>query len=112
MVNPNPSAGDFELPMPCGGKIVLRHVCIPVRSLLDDVELTLGCDECRRQDEGYMEAERQAHLSGAFTVGDLPETWRNRLVEIAEKGDGRCSVANREHPNVLYFFIGKYEVSN
>ena len=35
MVNPHPDEYDFELPMPCGGKMFLRHVCIPARSFLD-----------------------------------------------------------------------------
>lgn len=112
MVNPSPSDYDFELPMPCGGRIILRHVCIPVRSLLDDFQLSLGCEDCRRQDEGYMEAKRTEQISGAFTLGDLPEAWRAKLIEFAEKGDGRCTISDREHPNTLYFFIGKYEVSN
>ena len=112
MVNPIPSDYDFELPMPCGGRIILRHVCIPVKSLLDDFQLSLGCEDCRRQDEGYMEARRIEQISGAFTLGDLPESWRAKLVEFAEKGDGRCTISDREHPNALYFFIGKYEVSN
>ena len=112
MVNPIPSEYDFELPMPCGGRIILRHVCIPVNSLLDDLQLKLGCDECRRQDEGYMEARRTEQISGAFSLGDLPELWRVKLIEISEKGDGRCTISETEYPNFLYFFIGKYEVSN
>ena len=32
MVNPHPDEYDFELPMPCGGKLFLRHVCIPAKS--------------------------------------------------------------------------------
>jgi hypothetical protein len=112
MVNPLPSDYDFELPMPCGGRIILRHVCIPVNSFLDDFQLSLGCDDCRRQGEGYMEARRTEQISGAFSQGDLPELWRAKLVEIAEKGDGRCTISDTEDPNFLYFFIGKYEVSN
>jgi formylglycine-generating enzyme required for sulfatase activity len=112
MVNPIPSEYDFELPMPCGGKLILRHVCTPAKSLLDDFQLNLGCEDCRRQDEGYMEARRVAQISGAFTLGDLPEPWRAKLIEFAERGDGRCPVPDKEKPNVLYYFIGKYEVSN
>jgi hypothetical protein len=59
-----------------------------------------------------MEARRIEQISGAFTLGDLPDSWRAKLVEFAEKGDGRCTISDREHPNALYFFIGKYEVSN
>jgi formylglycine-generating enzyme required for sulfatase activity len=112
MVNPIPSEYDFELPMPCGGKLILRHVCTPAKSFLDDFQLNLGCENCRRQDEGYMEARRIAQISGAFTLEDLPESWRAKLIEFAEKGDGRCPVPDKDKPNALYYFIGKYEVSN
>jgi formylglycine-generating enzyme required for sulfatase activity/polyhydroxyalkanoate synthesis regulator phasin len=112
MVNPIPSEYDFELPMPCGGRLVLRHVCIPVESFLDDVQLNLGCENCRRKDQGFMEAKRIAQISGAFTPEDLPDSWRVKLIEAAKRGDGRCPVPDPENPNALYFFIGKYEISN
>ena len=112
MVNPIPSEYDFELPMPCGGRLILRHVCIPVKSFLDDFQLNLGCENCRRKDEGFMEARRIAQISGAFTPENLSESWRVKLIEYAKRGDGRCPVPDTENPNALYFFIGKYEVSN
>ena len=49
MVNPHPYEDDFELPMPCGGKLFLRHVCIPARTFLDDLQFNMGCEECRRK---------------------------------------------------------------
>ena len=112
MVNPSPSENDFELPMPCGGKLILRHVCIPVNSFLDDYQVNLGCEDCRRQDEGFMEAKRIAKLAGAFTLEDLPEAWSAKLVEIALSGDGRCPVPDDNNPMALYFFIGKYEIAS
>jgi len=112
MVNPSPSENDFELPMPCGGKLILRHVCFPVKSFLDDYQLNLGCEDCRRKDEGFMEAKHVAKLAGAFTREDLPEPWRVKLIEIAKRGDGRCRASNGENSNTLYFFIGKYEITN
>ena len=112
MVNPSPSENDFELPMPCGGKLILRHVCFPVKSFLDDYQLNLGCEDCRRQDEGFMEAKHVAKLAGAFTREDLPEPWRVKLIEIAKRGDGRCLASNGENSNTLYYFIGKYEITN
>jgi hypothetical protein len=112
MVNPNPDEDDFELPMPCGGKLFLRHVCIPVKSFLDDVQLNLGCDDCRRQDEGFMEAKRAAKLAGAFTREDLPESWGVKLFEIAAKGDGHCPGPEDKSSSALYYFIGKYEITN
>ena len=44
MVNPNLSENDFELPMPCGGRLLLRHVCVPSMSYFDDLSLDFGCD--------------------------------------------------------------------
>ena len=112
MVNPSPAEADFELPMPCGGKLFLRHVCIPVKSFLDDVQLNLGCDDCRRRDEGFMEAKRIANIAGAFTREDLPESWGVKLFEIAARGDGQCPGPEDKNSNALYYFIGKYEITN
>jgi formylglycine-generating enzyme required for sulfatase activity len=112
MVNPSPSENDFELPMPCGGKLILRHLCFTVKSFLDDFQLKLGCEDCRGQEEGFMEAKHVAKLAGAFTREDLPELWRVKLIEIAKRGDGRCLASNGENSNILYYFIGKYEITN
>jgi formylglycine-generating enzyme required for sulfatase activity len=112
MVNPSPSEHDFELPMPCGGKLILRHVCFPGNSFFDDFQLNLGCQDCRRRDESFMEAKRIAKLTGAFTREEMPESWRAKLVEIARSGDGRCPAPDNQKSNVLYYFIGKYEITN
>jgi hypothetical protein len=112
MVNPHPYADDFELPMPCGGKLFLRHVCIPARTFLDDFQFNMGCEECRRKDEGFMEAERSAAIAGAFTLAELPESWRAKLIELARRGDGLCPAPEGQNPKALYYFIGKYEISN
>lgn len=112
MVNPFPSEDDFELPMPCGGKLFLRHVCIPARSFLDDFQFNMGCEECRRKDEGFMEAKRSAAVAGAFTLAELPEAWRAKLIELARRGDGLCPAPEGQNPKALYYFIGKYEISN
>jgi len=112
MVNPHPSAEDFELPMPCGGKLFLRHVCIPARSFLDDFQFKMGCEECRRKDEGFMEAKRAAAIAGAFTLEELPESWRAKLIELARRGDGLCPSPDDKKTKALYYFIGKYEISN
>ena len=112
MVNPHPSEYDFELPMPCGGKLFLRHVCIPARSYLDDFQFDMGCEECRRKDEGFMEAKHTAAIAGAFTLEELPEAWRAKLVELGRKGDGLCPAPGDKSLKALYYFIGKYEISN
>jgi hypothetical protein len=112
MVNPHPDEYDFELPMPCGGKMFLRHVCIPARSFLDDFQFSVGCEECRRKDEGFMEAKRSAAIAGAFTLDELPEAWRAKLIELGRKGDGLCPGPDDQNSKALYYFIGKYEISN
>ena len=112
MVNPHPSEDDFELPMPCGGKLFLRHVCIPARSFLDDFQFNMGCEECRRKDEGFMETKHSAAVAGAFTLSELPEAWRAKLMELARRGDGLCPAPEGQNPKALYYFIGKYEISN
>jgi hypothetical protein len=112
MVNPHPSEEDFELPMPCGGKLFLRHVCVPARSFLDDFQFNMGCEECRRKDEGFMEAKRTAAIAGAFTLEELPESWRAKLIELGRRGDGLCPSPDDKKSKALYYFIGKYEISN
>jgi formylglycine-generating enzyme required for sulfatase activity len=112
MVNPHPDEYDFELPMPCGGKLFLRHVCIPARSFLDDFQFDMGCEECRRKDEGFMEAKRATAVAGAFTLEELPEAWRAKLVELGQRGDGLCPATDDKSSMALYYFIGKYEISN
>ena len=111
MVNPNLSENDFELPMPCGGRLILRHVCVPSMSYFDDLSLDFGCDNCGRTDQGYMEGKREASLAGAFTFEDLPDSWRNKLLALAGKGDGRCPRPNDKRSRSFYYVIGKYEVS-
>jgi hypothetical protein len=111
MVNPTPSDNDFELPMPCGGKMVLRHVCVPAKYYLSDKQLNLGCENCGRPDQGFMEAKRIEALAGAFTLADLPQDWRVRLLDFARRGDGRCAQTDDPSSEAFYYFIGKYEVS-
>ena len=111
MVNPTPSDYDFELPMPCGGKMVLRHVCVPANSYLGDEQLNLGCENCGRPEQGFMEAKRIEALAGAFTLDDLPKDWRDRLQDFARRGDGRCAQTDDPSSKSFYYFIGKYEVS-
>lgn len=112
MFNPNPSKADIELPMPCGGKLVLRHVCVPATGHFGDLQLDLGCEDCGRPNQGFMEGKRRAVVSGPFTLQDLPEAWRNRLAEFAKMGDGQCPDPNDKTTTGFYYFIGKYEISN
>jgi hypothetical protein len=111
-VNPNPSEGDIELPMPCGGKLILHHVCAPAQDYFGDLRLDLGCKDCGRRHQSFMEGKRGAGISGPFTLGDMPDSWRLKLRQMAESGDGLCPPANDPANIGFYYFIGKYEISN
>ena len=111
MVNPTPFAGDFELPMPCGGKLILRPVCVSAQYFLADQQLQLGCENCGRPEQSFMEGKRIAYLAGAFTLEDLPESWRVKLRDLSRKGNGRCPQPDDKQLKSAYYFIGKYEVS-
>jgi formylglycine-generating enzyme required for sulfatase activity len=111
MVNPTPSVTDFELPMPCGGKMILRPVCVSAKYYLGDQQLSLGCENCGRPDQGFMEGKRIAALAGVFTLEDLPQSWRAKLSDLARRGDGRCPRPDDRKLKAFYYFIGKYEIS-
>ena len=110
-INPKPLYDDFELPMPCGGKLILRHVCVPASGYFEDLALELGCDDCGRQDQGFMEGKRTSTVLGPFTLRDLPKKWRVRLAAMAKKGDGRCPSKGDGDRKGFYYFIGKYEIT-
>ncbi|CAB1059921.1 FIG00605096: hypothetical protein [Olavius sp. associated proteobacterium Delta 1] len=111
MVNPTPFEGDFELPMPCGGKLILRPVCISAQYYLGDRQLHLGCENCGRPDQSFMEGKRIANLAGAFTLEDLPDSWQAKLRDLNRKGNGRCSRPDDKPSKSFYYFIGKYEIA-
>ena len=112
MVNPKPLEADLELPMPCGGKLVLRHVCVPADGYFDDLWIDLGCEDCGRKYIGFMEGRRREALSGPFALRDLPTAWYLQLAALAETGDGRCPNLKNKRSKGYYFLIGKYEISN
>ena len=110
-VDPNPLYDDFQLPMPCGGKMILRHVCVPSPGFFEDLPLNLGCDDCGRKSQGFMEGKHASTVSGPFTLQDLPKSWRVRLTAMAKKGDGQCPSPDDGGEEGFYYFIGKYEIS-
>jgi formylglycine-generating enzyme required for sulfatase activity len=112
MVNPNSSAGDIELPMPCDAKLILRHVCVPAEGYFGDLRLDLGCKDCGRLDQSFMEGKHKKAISGSFTLQDLPAAWRLKLTELANAGDGRCPKPEDQTHKGFYYFISKYEISN
>ena len=111
MVDPNPIDDDFALPMPCGGQLLLRLVCVPSTGFLDDFQFTAGCTDCGRKTSGFMEARRPVHLAGAFTRADLPAAWQQRLDDLDERGEGACTSPGDSAEAPMYYFIGKYEIS-
>jgi hypothetical protein len=111
-VNPNPDEMDITLPMPCGARLVLRHVCVAAQGFFGDLRLDLGCTDCGREGLGFMEGRRKASVSGPFTIEDLPEQWQLGLYKAARGGDGTCPDPNEAEQTGFYYFIAKYEISN
>jgi hypothetical protein len=110
-VNPNPDEMDIILPMPCGARLVLRHVCVAAQGFFGDLRLELGCSDCGREGLGFMEGRRKSSVSGSFTIEDLPEQWQIGLFKSARGGDGTCPDPNEEGRTGFYYFIAKYEIS-
>ena len=111
-VNPNPSPTDFSLPMPCEGQMILRHVCVPAEGYFGDLPFDMGCKDCGRIKNSFMEGKRLSAVSGPFTLQDLPAAWRMKLENASLNGDGRCPQPGDTDINAFYYFIGKYEVTN
>ncbi len=111
-VNPNPDEMDITLPMPCGARLVLRHVCVAAQGFFGDLRLDLGCSDCGREGLGFMEGRRKASVSGPFTIEDLPEQWQLGLYKAARGGEGTCPDPNEAEQTGFYYFIAKYEISN
>jgi hypothetical protein len=111
-VNPKPSEADIELPMPCGGKLILHHVCVPAKGHFGDLPLDLGCKDCGRRNQSFMEGKHGVGISGPFTLGDMPDSWRLKLMQLADTGDGLCPSTNDPADTGFYYFISKYEISN
>ncbi len=96
--NPKVAADDLELPMPCGLKMVLRPVAIPVNGLLGDKKFSMGLSS-PGDERGLYEKQVTAYVSGPFLQENLPDSWKSKLP--ADEKDSYC-----------YYFIGKYEISN
>jgi hypothetical protein len=111
-VNPNPSQTDFSLPMPCEGEMILRHVCVPAEGYFADLLFDMGCKDCGRLKNSFMEGKRLSAVSGPFTLKDLPAAWRVKLKNARVNGDGRCLEPGDTNISAFYYFIGKYEVTN
>jgi len=94
--NPDPAPDDLVLPMPCGGKFVLRPVVVHANGILSDYEIKMGLRTPPKGRE-YYEAMFPEHISAPFMIGDLPVDWQKAL--------------QNNNKSIFYYFIGKYEVS-
>jgi formylglycine-generating enzyme required for sulfatase activity len=66
--NPKQAAGDFTLPLPCGGAIVFRPVAVPSPpGALDDRAIQLGNPDAQL---GFNEYQRAAFLAAPFRAAD------------------------------------------
>lgn len=99
VTNPQPSAGDVELPMPCGLTMVFRPVGLPVQGWLKDYQTILGLEGSKRKD-GFMDRHFTARLASPLCPDDLPKAWRQPV--------------NKALGSDVYgqiYFLGKYELS-
>lgn len=110
--NPNPLKLDIQLPMPCGSKMTLRHVCVPAEGYFGDLLIDLGCKDCGRLNQSFMEGKHRTALSAPFTLSNLPETWQFKLEQLVDSGDGRCPSMDDKINMGFYYFVSKYEISN
>lgn len=96
--NPKPMDDDIILPMPCGLKMALRTVAVPVSSLMRDKSFSMGVNNSSNSGRNLYERQFEGYIAAPFTLHDLPESWQKNL----QTGN----LANDS-----FYFIGKYEIS-
>ena len=82
MVNPKPAAGDFTLPMPCGGSMTFRRIDVPAENPLDDRKVILGGTDPKY---APIENSRCDYIAGGFS--------------------------DAKKKNQKFYYLGKYEVT-
>lgn len=102
--NPHEAAGDLELPMPNGMRLVVRPVGMLTNGVIYDHPFKMGLTSPEDK-RGFYERQFPAHVSAPFRLTDLPPAWKERIPKLAEGAAG-----NDAGP--LYYFIGKYELTN
>lgn len=97
--NPRAAAGDFVLPLPCGGAMAFREVLVPAgRGALDDRRALLGSPDLAA---GPAEFQRQAYIAGAFRA-DTPgrRYWMGKYEVTREQYEAvmgeRCPASSPE----------------
>ncbi len=96
--NPQKAPGDILLPMPKGLTMAFRAVAIPAKGVLYDKRFSMGVSQPDGERKIY-ESRRDAYVSAPFRQEDLPAQWR-KILPADEAGA------------YMYYFIGKYEVTN
>ena len=92
--------------------MILRHVCVPAEGYFSDLPFDMGCKDCGRSKNSFMEGRRLGAISGPFALEDLPAGWRVKLENASVNGDGRCPEPVKANIGAFYYFIGKYEVTS
>ena len=97
--NPKPTAGDLELPMPDGAKMVFRKVLVPGRNFWGDPRriVQLGDGE-----GGIFEGLQRVQVSGSF-----PETGD----QSGGASAGTAGLAQDQDSELWSYYLGKYEVT-
>ena len=96
--NPQAAGDDIVLPMPCDLKMVLRPVAVPSAGFTEDKRFFMGVGTIENERQQVYERRFESHIAAPFQQGDLPQTWTTKLPAD-------------EKTNYVYYFIGKYEVS-
>ncbi|MGO8869619.1 MAG: formylglycine-generating enzyme family protein [Alphaproteobacteria bacterium] len=92
LFNPQPAAGDFDLPMPCGGAMTFRPVEVPAKNLLDDRRIVVGGVD---KTYAYKENQRADYIAGAFSN---PKSAGERLYYIGKYEVTRLQFASLRQP--------------
>ena len=85
---------------------------MPAGGYFADLPFDMGCKDCGRLKNSFMEGKRLSAVSGSFTLKDLPAAWRVKLKAARVNDDGRCPESGDTNISAFYYFIGKYEVTN
>lgn len=112
LFNPQPLADDLELPVPCGGKMVFRHVHVLGKGLFDDYGFNLGY-AYSADEPGYRQAffagYRNGFVTGQFLLEDLPLLWRDLLTKSLNR---TATAPTKGGLQPVLYSIGKYEVTD
>ncbi|MDD2877305.1 MAG: SUMF1/EgtB/PvdO family nonheme iron enzyme [Acidiphilium sp.] len=95
--NPEPTAGDLMLPMPCGGAMVFRPVAVPVGGA-PSADLAISLGTSKSHPGNFNDGAHGAFLAGPFTRHDQPPVYwigkydvtASQFAAIASLDAGHC----------------------